>query len=108
MISCPWVRLVRGPTRGLLMKRREFIALVGGAVIASSSARAQQLAKTRRIGVLETVSPPWNMPNLDALRRGLRDLGYIESQNYVLEYRSADGVAARFPALADDVVGLRV
>jgi putative ABC transport system substrate-binding protein len=108
MISCPWVRLVRGPTRGLQMKRREFIALVGGAVIASSSARAQQPAKTRRIGVLETVSPPLNMANLDALRRGLHDLGYIESQNYVLEYRSADGDAARFPALAEELVRLGV
>ena len=108
MISCPWVRLVRGPTRGLLMKRREFIALVGGAVIASSSARAQQPAKTRRIGVLETVSPALNMPNLDALRRGLRDLGYIENQNCLLEYRSADGDAARFPALAEELVRLGV
>src|SRR2546430_17349258 len=90
------------------MKRREFIALVGGAVIASSSARAQQPAKTRRIGVLETVSPALNMPNLDALRRGLRDLGYIESQNCVLEYRSVDGDAARFPALAEALARLRV
>jgi putative ABC transport system substrate-binding protein len=106
MISCPWVRLVRGPTRGLLMKRREFIALVGGAVIASSSARAQQPAKLRRIGILETVSPALNVANVDALRRGLRDLGYIESQNYVLEYRSADGDAARFPALAEELVRL--
>ena len=48
------------------------------------------------------------MPNLDALRRGLRDLGYIESQNYVLEYRSADGDAARFPALAEELVRLGV
>jgi putative tryptophan/tyrosine transport system substrate-binding protein len=90
------------------MKRREFIALVGGAVIASSSARAQQPAKTRRIGVLETVSPALNMPNLDALRRGLRDLGYIENQNCLLEYRSADGDAARFPALAEELVRLGV
>ena len=60
------------------MKRREFIALVGGAFIASSSARAQQPAKLRRIGVLETVSPALNVANVDALRRGLRDLGYVE------------------------------
>src|SRR5947209_10401353 len=90
------------------MKRREFIALFWGAVISPLSPRAQQPAKTRRIGVLETVSPPLNMPNLDALRRGLRDLGYIESQNYVLEYRSADGDAARFPALAEELVRLGV
>jgi ABC-type uncharacterized transport system substrate-binding protein len=90
------------------MKRREFIAFVGGAVIASASARAQQTAKTRRIGILETVSPTLNIANLDALRRGLRDLGYIESQNCFLEYRSADGDAARFPALAEELVQLGV
>jgi putative tryptophan/tyrosine transport system substrate-binding protein len=91
------------------MKRREFITLFGGAVVAAtSSAHAQQPAKSRRIGILETVSPPLNIRNLDALRRGLRELGYIENQNYVLEYRSADGDAERFPALADDLVRLGV
>src|SRR5205823_14833363 len=90
------------------MKRREFIALVGGAVIASSSARAQQPAKTRRTGVLETVWPALNMPNLDALRRGLRDLGHIPNQNCRLEYRSADAAAARLPALLAELARLGV
>src|SRR5467141_2998576 len=91
------------------MKRREFITLFGGAVVAAtSSARAQQPAKSRRIGILETVSPALNFRNLDALRRGLRELGYIENQNYILEYRSADGAAERFPALADELVRLKV
>jgi putative tryptophan/tyrosine transport system substrate-binding protein len=108
MISSAWIRLVGCPALGFLMKRREFIALVGGAVMASGSSRAQQPAKNRRIGLLETVSPALNMQNLDALRRGLRELGYIENQNYVLEYRSADGDAARFPALAEQLVQLGV
>jgi putative ABC transport system substrate-binding protein len=91
------------------MKRREFITLIGGAtVLAACSARAQQPAKSRRIGILETVSPSLNMNNLDALRRGLRELGYIENQNLVLEYRSADGDARNLPALADDLVRLGV
>jgi putative tryptophan/tyrosine transport system substrate-binding protein len=91
------------------MKRREFITLIGGAVIAASSpARAQQAAKTRRIGILETVSPALNMKNLDALRRGLREFGYVEDHNYVLEYRSVDGDGQRFPALADELVRLGV
>jgi putative tryptophan/tyrosine transport system substrate-binding protein len=91
------------------MKRREFITLFGGAIVAAtSSARAQQPAKSRRIGILETVSPALNFRNLDALRRGLRELGYIENQTYILEYRSADGDAARFPALADELVRLGV
>ena len=91
------------------MKRREFITLFGGAVVAAtSSASAQQPAKNRRIGILETISPALNIRNLDALRRGLRELGYIENQNYILEYRSADGDAERFPALADELVRLGV
>jgi putative ABC transport system substrate-binding protein len=91
------------------MKRREFITLIGGAaVLAACSARAQQPAKSRRIGILETVSPSLNMNNLDALRRGLRELGYVENQNLVLEYRSADGDARNLPALADDLVRLGV
>src|SRR5215213_5809731 len=85
------------------MKRRDFIALIGGAVVASGSARGDQPA-TRRIGMLETVSRPLNAQNLEALRRGLRELGYIENQHYVLEYRSADGDAARFRPMADELV----
>ena len=48
------------------------------------------------------------MDNLNALQRGLRDLGYVENQSYVLEYRSADGDAGRFPALAEELVRLGV
>src|SRR5713101_2139098 len=72
------------------------------------AARAQQPAKVRRIGILETVSSSLNVKNLDALRRGLRELGYVENRNYVLEYRSADGHGERFPALADELVRLHV
>jgi putative ABC transport system substrate-binding protein len=90
------------------MKRREFMLALGGTVAGSLVARAQQPAKTWRIGVLETISPDLNANNIDALKRGLRDLGYVENQNYVLEYRSADGDSERFPALADELVRLRV
>jgi putative ABC transport system substrate-binding protein len=91
------------------MKRREFIAIIGGAVASVPlAARAQQPAKIRRIGILETVSSSANVKNLDALRRGLRELGYVENQNYILEYRSADGNGERFPALVDELVRLHV
>ena len=91
------------------MKRREFITLVGGAAVAASRpARAQVPAKSHRIGILETVSPSSNTRNLEALRRGLRELGYVENQNYILEYRSADGEGRRFPALAAELVRLGV
>src|SRR5258708_34299980 len=86
------------------MRRREFITLLGGVAAAwPLAARAQQPAKIHRIGILETVSSSSNVKNLDALRRGLRELGYIENQNYILEYRSADGDAERFPALAEEL-----
>jgi putative ABC transport system substrate-binding protein len=91
------------------MRRREFITLLGGAAATwPLAARAQQPAKIRRIGILETVAPALNMENLEALRRGLRELGYVENKNYLLEYRSADGDGKRFPALADELVRLRV
>jgi ABC-type uncharacterized transport system substrate-binding protein len=90
------------------MKRREFITLFGGAALAVSSRAGAQAPKSRRIGVLETVSPELNSKNLEALQRGLRELGYVEHRNYTLEYRSSDGDAQRFPALADELVRLGV
>jgi len=79
------------------MKRREFIALLGGAAAWPVMARAQD--KVRVIGILETTSPELNALNLDALRRGLEELGYTEGQSIRLEYRSAEGQAARFQLL---------
>jgi putative ABC transport system substrate-binding protein len=90
------------------MRRREFILTLGAAVAWPLAARGQQPGKIWRIGVLETVSPDLNAKNIEALKRGLRDLGYVESQNYVLEYRSADGDSDRFPAFAEELVRLRV
>ncbi len=91
------------------MKRREFITILGGAAVAwPLAARAQQPAKTYRIGMLETVSPALNAAQLDAFRKGLRELGYVEGQTYTIEYRSADGQAERFPDLAAELVRLGV
>jgi len=58
--------------------------------------------------MLETVSPALNMAELDAFRKGLRELGYVEGRTYKIEYRSADGQAERFPELADELVRLGV
>jgi hypothetical protein len=83
------------------MKRREFITLLGGAAVAWPFAvHAQQPTKRYRIGMLETISPALNTAHLDAFRKGLRELGYVEGKNYAIEYRSADGRAERFPELA--------
>src|SRR6266851_3823103 len=91
------------------MDRRTFIGGVAGGLLgAPLAARAQQVGKVYRIGILEAIPAARNAANLDALRKGLRDLGYVEGRNLVIEYRSADGRAERFPDLASELVGLNV
>ena len=88
------------------MRRRDFIiGIAGSAVTWPLAARAQS---AYRIGVLETTSAVLNAANFDALRQGLRQHGYVEGQNLVIEYRSADGRAERFPDLAAELVRLNV
>jgi putative ABC transport system substrate-binding protein len=87
------------------LTRRKFICLVATAAAWPLHARAQQPArKVWRIGLLETTAPALNAANLDALRAGLRKLGYVEGQNLVIDYRSADGQIERFPELAAELV----
>ena len=69
---------------------------------------AQPAGKMYRIGVLETTPGALNAANLEAFRQGLRELGYVERQNYAIEYRSADGRPERFPDLAAELVRLKV
>jgi putative ABC transport system substrate-binding protein len=57
-----------------------------------------------RIGVLETSSLALNASNINALLNGLKELGYIEGNNVIIEYRSADGHAERFPDLAAELL----
>jgi putative tryptophan/tyrosine transport system substrate-binding protein len=89
------------------MKRRAAIALLSSAAVRPLAALAQG-NRRYRIGVLETVPAERNAANLDALRRGLRELGYVEGQNLQIEYRSAAGHADRFPELADELLRLGV
>jgi putative ABC transport system substrate-binding protein len=91
------------------MQRREFVLGLGCVVAARPLAtRAQQGAKIYRIGILEWIPANKNAANLEGLRKGLRDLGYVEGRNLVIEYRSADGRAERFPDLAAELVRLKV
>ena len=70
---------------------------------------AQPAGHVRRIGWLSPGFPrPDRDPPVDAFRQGLRDLGYVEGQNLVIEYRWAEGQDERLPALAAELVRLPV
>ena len=88
------------------MQRRQFIALLGGAATWPLAARAQQVGKTPRVGVLVSLSAPH--PFTEALRSGMRDLGYIEGHNIAFEWRYADAQYSRAVELAAELVRLQV
>jgi putative ABC transport system substrate-binding protein len=92
------------------MRRRTFIAGFGAATACSFAAPAQQTPKVPRIGWLGT--PRLNSTdargNREAFLQGLRDLGYVEGQNIIIEYRMADGNIERLPELAAELVHLDV
>ncbi|MGA9198079.1 MAG: ABC transporter substrate-binding protein, partial [Pseudolabrys sp.] len=92
------------------MRRREFISLVGGAAVAwPLAARAQQpSAKVFRIGFLGSATADSLPKRPEAFRAGLRDLGYQEGRDFVIEYRWADGNYDRLPALMADLARLKV
>jgi putative ABC transport system substrate-binding protein len=77
-------------------------------VAAPLAAQEKKAGRVYRIGVLESVSLFDNAANIDEFRRGLRELGYIEGQNLLIEYRSAEGRVARYPNLAAELSGLNV
>jgi putative tryptophan/tyrosine transport system substrate-binding protein len=73
-----------------------------------TSAAAQQSTKIPRIGFLSTSSLSANAARTEAFRQGLRELGYVEGKNIVIDWRSAEGKADRLPALAAELVRLKV
>ena len=91
------------------LERRGFMAVIAGGFLAAPfGAEAQQAGKAHRIGWLSPASAANGLPNLDALRVGLRELGYVESRNITIDVRWADGEIPRLPKLASELVGLRV
>ena len=88
------------------MERRAFLTLVAGSLLAAPlAAEAQPAAKIFRIGYLAT-NPTTHFQ--EAFRQGLRDLGYVEGRNLVIEDRDAEGKPERLPALAAELVALKV
>ena len=90
------------------MDRRTFLALVSGSLLAAPlAAQAQPAGKVPRVGILSGGSRS-DSSVVDEFRQGLRELGWVEGRDVVIEYRSTEGRVERLPALAADLVRLKV
>jgi putative ABC transport system substrate-binding protein len=89
--------------------RREFIVTLGGAAaVWPVAARAQQAGKVWRIGFLSAVSRESSSSSYAALQQGMRDLGYVEGRDFVIEWRSVEGKYERFPEIVGELVRLKL
>jgi len=92
-----------------MIARRAFLRTLAGSLLAAPvAAEAQQPAKVARIGFLGPETVSGSKSRVDALRAGLRDLGYVEGKNIVIEFRWAEGKYDRLPDLATELVRLNV
>src|ERR1700747_1604626 len=89
------------------MQRRGFITLLGGTAVWPLAARAQQLAKVPRVGILSPAASE-TAATLAAFREGIRDLGYIEEQTIALDFRLSKGIMDALPALVAELVRIPV
>jgi putative ABC transport system substrate-binding protein len=90
------------------IQNRKFPVLIGALLFAVGfPAEAQEPAKSWRIGVLVSSSASLNASRDEALRQGLREIGYVEGKNIVMDYRYAEGKLDRLPELAADLVRLK-
>ncbi len=91
------------------MKRRTFISLVGGAAAAwPLAARAQDISKPARLGYIWIGPKDSEHSTRDGFRQGMRDLGYMEGRDYVLEERYADSQPERLPGIIAELLQLKV
>ena len=88
------------------MKRREFLAFL--AVVAALPLEASAQSKIPRIGFMGNSTAALEANLLDAFREGLRELGYEEGRNIVIEYRWADGKYEQFPMLVAELIAAKV
>lgn len=92
-----------------MIERRTFIvSLLAGGILAASRSGGAQKAKAYRIGWLSPASAAEGLPNLVALRAGLKELGYVEGRHFMVEARWAEGRIERLPRLAAELVRLPV
>jgi putative tryptophan/tyrosine transport system substrate-binding protein len=87
-----------------VIRRREFITLIGGAAATLPIAAWAQQATMRVVGFLGAASPETSADRLRAFRQGLKEAGFVEGENVVIEYRWADNQFGRLPALAAELV----
>ena len=90
------------------MKRREFITLIGAAATWPLAAHAQQAGKVWHIGFLAGAPREANSRNYASFVEGMRELGYVENKDFVIEWRTASGQYERFPELAGELIRLKV
>jgi ABC-type uncharacterized transport system substrate-binding protein len=90
-----------------MIRRREFITLLGGAATWPLAASAEQPAKVPRVGILSP-APNETAATLTAFREGIRDLGYVEGQTIELDFRLSKGIMDVLPALAAELVRIPV
>ena len=89
------------------MRRRDFIKVIAGSATSwPFAARAQQAGKIWRIGMLDTASRELNSTNMDVFLENLREYGYLEGKNLIIDYRSAGGRNERLPVLVSELVAL--
>jgi putative ABC transport system substrate-binding protein len=105
--------MTRSELGGTVMRRREFITLIGGAATASLTwsrvvIAQQPSTKVFRIGFLGLPTADSLPKRPQAFRAGLRELGYREGRDFVIEYRWADGKYDQLPTLLDDLIRLKV
>ena len=98
---------------GSLLKARRIcdavlFALCSMLLAQCSAVEAQQAMKIPKMGLLFATSPSVSPARVEAFRRGLRELGYQDGKNIVIEYRYAEGKLDRLPALASERIGLKV
>ena len=92
-----------------MMDRRAFISMVGGSILAGPlAAKAQQAGKVYRIGILSGGSPTRNSPHIEAFRQGLRDTGWVEGRDVLIEWRSAEGRTDKLTELMAELVHLKI
>jgi putative tryptophan/tyrosine transport system substrate-binding protein len=91
----------------MIDRRRFLLTSLAGVLVGPLAAGAQQAARIARIAFLSTTSSP-DSPTTAAFRQGLQELGYIEGQNIIIEWRWGGGRTEEFPAFASEVVRLNV